>query len=717
MGVFPHAIPRHVETRAVGAEHRIRRVVGQRVVSPFGDHGLGVLAGRIVIQPPCERPAAVGQHGQLLRVSVQPRGGRFAADQDVFAGKFGRPGVGMQPRQVGKHPPQRLGGRAQFEPAHRLQQHVPRAHQRVADAPVDRLAEIAAFGVLQVRPARQQRDLHVRQRRAGQHALVGVFEHVGFDQPLPVQRQVVHMAGGGEADAAAPRAGIQPQVHLGVVAQRLIMADAVGRRGDGLHVAHAAGSEIDVDAEALPDQVTDHLQLDRAHHLQLDALVALVPGHAQRRLLFLQPPQAFQHAGGMNVRREQHPGGHHRFDEKAAALAARADEIPGAHAGQSRRGHQVAGFRRRHRPVLRPVVDAKLVHLRRPLRRHDLVPGVQPPGDNLQKHHPPALGVEAHLARPRQERVLGMKVVFRPGERRQHPQELPHALVLQRRARHQREDLPAPDLFPQRVQPGFTVVAVRQPRLQQRLVVGGHGLGSLRGQRAVRPEGAPQVQNVARQAIAHRAQRRFRVRPGAVGLVQEQERRHAVALQQPPHRLRMALHALGAADHQHRVVHHADRALHFGGEIHVARRVHPVPGVAAVFEAGLVREDGDAARLLQRMDVQKRIPVIHPARRAQRVGVEQRLFGKRGLAGVHVRQYADRLFHGPNPVRPGRCPVRNSCFLPIITHRRPSAHPPNMFFQSDRNLSSDLLVSRKMRIKMHALIFTNMYSCAIIALA
>ncbi len=42
---------------------------------------------------------------------------------------------------------------------------------------------------------------------------------------------------------------------------------------------------------------------------------------------------------------------------------------------------------------------------------------------------------------------------------------------------------------------------------------------------------------------------------------------------QPPERFRVRLHAVRAADDEHRVVEHLKRALHFCGEIYMSRRV------------------------------------------------------------------------------------------------------------------------------------------------
>ena len=141
-------------------------------------------------------------------------------------------------------------------------------HQAVADGAVGGLAEVAALGVLQMGASRDQLDVHVRQRRAGEHARMGALEHVGLDQPLPVQRQIVHVALRFKGHAAAPRPGRQPQPDLGVVLQRLVVADADGGGGDGLHVQDARRAEVQPQAEAIQRQTAQNLRLNAAHHPQ-----------------------------------------------------------------------------------------------------------------------------------------------------------------------------------------------------------------------------------------------------------------------------------------------------------------------------------------------------------------------------------------------------------------------------------------------------------------
>ena len=113
-------------------------------------------------------------------------------------------------------------------------------------------------------------------------------------------------------------------------------------------------------------------------------------------------------------------------------------------------------------------------------------------------------------------------------------------------------------------------------------------------------------------------QQRRAVRARKVHLVDEEERRHAVALQQPPERAGVALHAVRAADDKDRVVEHLQGALRFGGEIDVARRIEQRDVRAAAVEHRLLGKDGDAALALERFGVQKGVAVIDAAKRAQR---------------------------------------------------------------------------------------------------
>ena len=141
--------------------------------------------GRFKEYPEGKLPPAASVGGELQAV-VPEAGHRGPARQD---------GGGLSVRQIELpvHGPQvadgaarLVGGDLQTEAVPGLQQHALGLHEALAQRPVGGLAEVAALGVLQVRPARQQRDAHVGQRRAGEDAEVLTLRQVRQDEPLPV---------------------------------------------------------------------------------------------------------------------------------------------------------------------------------------------------------------------------------------------------------------------------------------------------------------------------------------------------------------------------------------------------------------------------------------------------------------------------------------------------------------------------------------------------
>ena len=112
----------------------------------------------------------------------------------------------------------------------------------------------------------------------------------------------------------------------------------------------------------------------------------------------------------------------------------------------------------------------------------------------------------------------------------------------------------------------------------------------------------------------------------------------------------MALHAVGAADNQHRIIQHLQCPLGLRGKIHMARGVQQGKIGIARREEGLLGENGNAARLFQRVGVQKGILMVHATQLADGAGAVEQGLGKGGLAAVHMGQNADDqllvlLFH------------------------------------------------------------------------
>ena len=119
--------------------------------------------------------------------------------------------------------------------------------------------------MLQVRLPGNQGDLHIRDRSAGQDAPVDLFLQVSQDQPLPVQGQVVRGHVRAEDQAAPGRQRFQPQVDLRVMAQRLIVPNALHRFRDGLPIQHAGLPEGDLQPEPILHLPAQDLQVHLAH--------------------------------------------------------------------------------------------------------------------------------------------------------------------------------------------------------------------------------------------------------------------------------------------------------------------------------------------------------------------------------------------------------------------------------------------------------------------
>ena len=158
---------------------------------------------------------------------------------------------------------------------------------------------------------------------------------------------------------------------------------------------------------------------------------------------------------------------------------------------------------------------------------------------------------------------------------------------------------------------------------------------------------------------AHIVERVFKIRAGAVHLVDERDAGNLVFRRLPPDGFRLRLHAGDAAKHRDRAIQHAHRAFHLGGEIHVAGRVNDVNPVWHAAErlvnlllARLHRllrpeaghgggRDRNAALAFLLHPVRHGVAVVHVADLVDESGVKENALGRRGFAGVNVRGDAD----------------------------------------------------------------------------
>jgi hypothetical protein len=139
-----------------------------------------------------------------------------------------------------------------------------------------------------------------------------------------------------------------------------------------------------------------------------------------------------------------------------------------------------------------------------------------------------------------------------------------------------------------------------------------------------------------RQLLADARQHRVRPRAGAVGLVDEDQRRHAQAPQRVHQHARLRLNALDGRDDEHRAVEHAQDALDLRDEVGMPRRVDEVDRDVADPERHDRGSDRDAAAALERERVGLRRAVVDAAELVDDArGVEQALREGR-LTGVDV---------------------------------------------------------------------------------
>ena len=490
--------------------------------------------------------------------------------------------------------------------------------------------------MLDVRAAGQQRDLHIRQRCAGEHAAVALLGQMREDQALPVPVEHVLAAGGVKRQARAALGGLEQEVHLGIVAQRLKMAHALDRRRDRLLVEDAAGIDLHIHVEPLADETFEHLDLHRAHELDMDLAQRLVPDDVQLRVFLLKLTQTRQKRARIHIRRQTDAVRQHRLERRRHGRRRAAESLPGIRLREALHGAYAPGRDGLRRVEFLAGVEPDGIHLLlhgrvRPAGEiRQRCAHAQLPARDLQAREAIALRVAHDLEYPRAEflRVLRRRrITFKRREKGIHAREL------QPRAEQAREELTAADerahgLVRQRA--GVEIL------LEHRLVAQGDLLRI----------GVGEVHARAAQVRAQVGHERRAVRARQVHLRHEHEHRHPVAPQQLPERFRVRLHAVRAADDEHGVIKHLQRALHLGGKVHVARRVEQRDRRVAQRQARLPREDRDATRTLERVRVQVRVFVVHAPEVADGArAVEQRL-GQRRFPGVHVRQNSqNQLLH------------------------------------------------------------------------
>ena len=125
-----------------------------------------------------------------------------------------------------------------------------------------------------------------------------------------------------------------------------------------------------------------------------------------------------------------------------------------------------------------------------------------------------------------------------------------------------------------------------------------------------------------------------------VGLVDEQQRRHAQALERAHQHARLRLYALDGRDDEHGAVEHAQRPLHLRDEVGVPWRVYEVDRDVADGERDDGGLDRDPAPPLEREGVGLRAARVDAAGLVDHPGRVEQPFGEGGLTGVDVCEHS-----------------------------------------------------------------------------
>ena len=351
------------------------------------------MAARLIaVKPQTEHPFSAGVGQKLPSISGQRRRRASAAKGSALLlhdrGTEGR----FHPLQVAHQPTHLLCHNRNLKGVVRFQQHdltgCQRLLQSLSDSAVGRFPKVSALSVLDMRASGQQGNLHIGQLRAGQHALVPFFKNMGSDQILPVLAQHIQRTLAVEGDTAAALRRRQPQMNLRIVAQRLVMSVAHHRFRNGFAVQNAAIGKFHLQAKALTAQLTQYLQLDLAHHPNLDFLQGLFKADSQHRVLVLQLAQCLQ--GGTN----RHLLGQHNLCSQNRGQmclpmrAVRPNFIAGTHPVQAGRRTQLSCRHLLDGGKFGSVIDSQLVDFlggSAAICQHDrnLVPCLEHPGLNL----------------------------------------------------------------------------------------------------------------------------------------------------------------------------------------------------------------------------------------------------------------------------------------------------------------------------------------------
>ena len=377
----------------------------------------------------------------------------------------------------------------------------------------------------------------------------------------------------------------------------------------------------------------------------MDLAQRLVPDDVELGFLFFQPVELAESCVDVGPLRQKHLIAQHRLQDRQVAVPLCAQTLAGAGFGQAGDGADLPRPDALGQRIPGTGVKAELVGLFGPgLPVHfagELGFDLQFAAGHAQPGQPGPLLILRDLEHPCTE---SFQRGSRAGEAVQPGQKFVHTFQPERCAEPAREDMPPGD-GRENVGIGqlpFVEDGFHQPLVAegQRFVAGGR-IG-------------PEIHKAVPQPMVELFQQRLPAGAGQVHLIEENEGRDVVPPQQTPERFGVALDAVGAADDQHCIIEHLQGALGLGGKVHMAGGIQQGEVGVSCRQQGLFGKDGDAARLFQRVGVEKGVLVVHAAQFPDGTGAVEHGFGKGGLAGVHMGEDAHhqllvRVLHGLHP--------------------------------------------------------------------
>ena len=494
-----------------------------------------------------------------------------------------------------------------------------------------------------MRTAARERNAHIGDGRAGQHAQVIALHSVGERQTLPVKIELVGRGHGAKLHARTRWQRFQTQMHLGIVAQRLKVAHALDRLRNSLLIENAARLKRNRKAKAIGQHPLHDLELHGAHQLQVNLLQMSIPAYAEHGIFVRQLSQCFEHRMDI-VFAWKHRIGEDWRDDRRIAHGLRAQGIPRANVRKTRHGANTASSNFLGKLILLAVIDAYLIDLLLPCL------GTGTPGDHLlgmQRAAGHLNPCQALAAIPAADAIDARGKLREPRlfthQRAYTIQQLVHALVLERRAGKAGKELALGNHARQRCDGKLTrFKKLLERRLVQRssVLLNGTARQQFVGIQAAFGKTLPKLcqQNIAAGILQ-------------IDFVDIDERRNVIARKQAPQGFGVPLHAIVGTHNQNRIVERAQCALRLGRKIDMPRCIHEHDVGIAMVEHGLRRENRNAALALNLVRIQMRIAIVHAAALANATRVEQHGLGQRGLAGIDMRQDSnDRLLRHGSPL-------------------------------------------------------------------